>query len=66
METTAQNHKEGHRYYIIKIGLRSTLLRVKLKEVELFLEVLGDCIEGAGDTPNEAIIDASIRCSKYN
>jgi hypothetical protein len=64
METKAEDQEKTHRYYIIEIAKRRVMMKVKREQIELFLELHGDLITGAGDTQHEAIIDASIKHSK--
>lgn len=45
------------RYYVIRSGRGHTILKVEGKDIESFLELLGDLIEASGDTHEEAMED---------
>lgn len=45
------------RYYVLRTGRNHTMMKVEGKDIESFLELLGDLIEASGDTQEEAMQD---------
>lgn len=45
------------RFYILKHAKGHTMLKVEWRDIESFLDLLGDMIEGAGDSREEALTD---------